>query len=78
MVNFPNYILYHLSINKSSYEKRTNQACDMPNTRLGHGSDIRVFKGICDLFCMSRISNLSIWFASKNMDIRKNGYPENK
>ena len=42
-------------------------------SRSGHGSDIRIFKGICDLLRMSRISNFSICFASK-----KYGYSEKR
>ena len=43
------------------------------NIRAGHGSDIQIFEGICDLLRMLRISNFSICFASE-----KYGYPEKR
>ena len=55
-------------------EEEGSLVCDINEgmiIRPGHGSDIRIFEGICDLFRMSRISNFSICF-----DSEKYGYSE--
>lgn len=52
--------------------------CGVRSTRFGHKSNIRIFKGICDLLQMLRMSNFPVCFTLENTDIQKNGYRKNK